>query len=189
MDLGKRDLDTRGISVAKMIKERKRFVNKYIKHTAFAVVATGLVAAALALPNDVGRPDVEKVLEQKNVTQNAKGNIILHYRWDGEDTPHVYYENVNGSEEKSISYPGVPMKNTKDGWYTYTIQDAKSADIIFSIGDSYETATLTRTAGEWWFDQDTWYAWNPDDETEQTTEYASTSSKKTTKQAEKADTL
>ena len=189
MDLGKRDLDTRGISVAKMIKERKRFVNKYIKHTAFAVVATGLVAAALALPNDVGRPDVEKVLEQKNVTQNAKSDIILHYRWDGEDTPHVYYENVNGSEEKSISYPGVPMKNTKDGWYTYTIQDAKSADIIFSIGDSYETATLTRTAGEWWFDQDTWYACNPDDETEQTTEYASTSSKKTTKQAEKADTL
>ena len=79
MDLGKRDLDTRGISVAKMIKERKRFVNKYIKHTAFAVVATGLVAAALALPNDVGRPDVEKVLEQKNVTQNGMARILHMY--------------------------------------------------------------------------------------------------------------
>ena len=64
VELGKRDFDTQGICAANMIKERKMFVNKYIKHTAFAVVATGLVAAALALPNDVGRPDVEKVLEQ-----------------------------------------------------------------------------------------------------------------------------
>ena len=96
--------------------------------------------------------------------QKEEQNIILHYRWDGEDTPHVYYENVDGNGTQTISYPGIPMKNTGDGWYTYTIADAKSADIVFSIADTYETTTLRRTAGEWWFDQDTWYAENPDAE-------------------------
>ncbi|MBQ1394398.1 MAG: starch-binding protein, partial [Lachnospiraceae bacterium] len=169
-------------------KKGRGFLKKYVKHTAFAVATAGLVATALALPNDIGKPNAEQATQQTVAKQSTTKDIVLHYRWDGKDTPHVYYENVNGSGEKAISYPGIPMKNTKDGWYTYTIKNAKSADIIFSIGDTYETATLARTAGEWWFDQDTWYACNPTDEKEQTTKYA-TASKKSTAKKVNADTL
>ena len=133
-------------------------MKKYVKQAAFGVVFAGLVAVALATPTDIFKSTI--ALEQ-NVAQNS---IVVHYRWNGDDTPHLYYENVNESGQKAISWPGIPMKKTGEDWYSYTITDAQSADIVFSIGDTYETATLNRTAGEWWFDQDTWYAKNPDGE-------------------------
>lgn len=133
-------------------------MKKYVKQAAFGVVFAGLVAVALATPTDIFK---NRISVEQNVAQNS---IVVHYRWTGEDTPHLYYENVNESGEKAISWPGIPMKKTGEDWYSYTITDAQSADIVFSIGDTYETATLNRTAGEWWFDQDTWYAKNPDGE-------------------------
>lgn len=156
-------------------------MRKYAKQIGVALLLSAAACAAIALPNDIGRPSQEK---QKRVAQKVElaeqdvtEDIILHYRWDGEDTPHVYYENVNDSGEQTISYPGIPMKNTKDGWYSYTIQDADSADIVFTIGDSYVTATMNRVAGEWWFDQDTWYSWNPEEESD-TTKVAKADTKK-----------
>ena len=158
-------------------------MKKYVRQAAFGVTLTGLVAAALLLPNDVGRPQqTAKVSVAQTQTAKEKMGITLHYRWEGTDTPHVYYENVDGNGEVCISYPGIPMKETQDGWYSYTIADAKSADIIFSISDCYETATLNRTAGEWWLDQDTWYAENPDGASENT-------KKTTTQKQEQAETL
>lgn len=156
-------------------------MRKYAKQIGVALLLSAAACTAIALPNDIGRPSQE---EQKRMAQkmelaeqDATEDIILHYRWDGEDTPHVYYENVNDSGQQTISYPGIPMKNTKDGWYSYTIQDADSADIIFTIGDSYVTATMNRVAGEWWFDQDTWYSWNPEEESD-TTKVAKVDTKK-----------
>lgn len=147
-------------------------MRKYAKQVGVALLLSAATCAAIALPNDIGRPSQrqqQQVAQKVELAkQDAKEDIILHYRWDGEDTPHVYYENVNDSGEQTISYPGIPMKDTKDGWYSYTISDADSADIIFTIGDAYVTATMNRVAGEWWFDQDTWYSWNPYEEEENT---------------------
>ena len=147
-------------------------MRKYAKQIGVALVLSAATCAAIALPNDIGRPSQrqqQQVAQKVELAkQDTKEDIILHYRWDGEETPHVYYENVNNSGAQTISYPGIPMKDTKDGWYNYTISDADSADIIFTIGDSYVTATMNRLAGEWWFDQDTWYSWNPYEEEENT---------------------
>ena len=114
-----------------------------------------------------------KVATDTKQKQAKKEEITLHYRWTGTETPHIYYENVNGSGDKAISYPGIPMKKTGKDWYSYTISNAKSADIIFSAGENYETATLSREAGEWWLDQDTWYAENPDGSQEENLQLAS----------------
>ena len=116
-----------------------------------------------------------KVATDTKQKQAKKEEITLHYRWTGTETPHIYYENVNGSGDKAISYPGIPMKKTGKDWYSYTISNAKSADIIFSAGENYETATLSREAGEWWLDQDTWYAENPDGSQEENLQLASNS--------------
>ena len=131
-------------------------MNEHVKKVVFGAAFAGMVAVALATPTDIlkNTTTVEQTV--------AENNIVVHYRWNGEDTPHLYYENVNESGQKAISWPGIPMKKTGDNWYSYTISNAQSADLVFSIGDTYETTTLNRTAGEWWFDQDTWYAESPD---------------------------
>ncbi|MBQ3600543.1 MAG: starch-binding protein [Lachnospiraceae bacterium] len=144
---------------------------KYLGKVAFGVVFAGLTAIAVITPTDIFRD------QKVSTKQELENNIVLHYRWDGEDTPHLYYENVNGNGEQVISWPGIPMKKTGDNWYSYTISDVDSADIVFSIGDVYETATLSRTAGEWWFDQDAWYAENPYRDEKESVEYAEVSTK------------
>lgn len=133
-------------------------MKKHVGKIVFGAAFVGMVAVALAAPTDIFK---NTTTVEQTVAQN---NIVVHYRWNGKDTPHLYYENVNESGQKAISWPGIPMKKTGENWYSYTISNAQSADIVFSIGDTYETTTLNRTAGEWWFDQDTWYAQNPDGE-------------------------
>lgn len=155
-------------------------MRRFAKQVGVALLLSAATCAVIALPNDIGRPsqkDQQQVAQKIELAeQDAAEDIVLHYRWDGEDTPHVYYENVNDSGQQTISYPGIPMKDTDDGWYSYTIEDADSADIVFSIGDAYVTATMNRVAGEWWFDQDTWYSWNPYEESD-TIEYAKANTK------------
>ena len=62
-------------------------MKKYVKQTVFGVVFAVLVCVALVLPNDILK---------KNITSVAAQDIVVHYYWDGEDTPYLYYENVNG---------------------------------------------------------------------------------------------
>lgn len=89
-------------------------------------------------------------------------SITVHFKWSGE-TPHLYYENIDESEEKVMSYPGVPMREGKDGWYEYTIEKVQKADLVITVPTaSYQTAKLTRESGDWWFSQGAWYAVNPD---------------------------
>ena len=133
-------------------------MRKYAKHIFIGAFLTACAGMAMVAPNDIGRPSVVE-----EITMN---DIVVHYRWDGEDVPHLYYENVNGNGQQVISYPGIPMKQTSENWYSYTLEDVDSADLIFTIGEAYTTTTLSRTSGEWWFDQDCWYAENPYEEEE-----------------------
>ena len=163
-------------------------MKKSVKIVGTGIVCAAAVCAALALPNDIGRPSVSKqyVAVEDASGQKKMDDIVIHYRWTGQDTPHMYYENVDGDGMPRISYPGIPMKDEKNGWYTCTISDADSADIIFSIGDSYVTASMNRTSGEWWFDQDMWYAEDPEIETD-TVKFAKADTKKTKEQVKKLD--
>lgn len=161
-------------------------MKKSVKTLGAGLVCAAAVCAALALPNDIGRPSASKqyAAVEDSSEQKQMDDIVIHYRWTGQDTPHMYYENVNGDEQPRISYPGIPMKDDKNGWYTCTIEDADSADIIFSIGDSYVTASMNRKSGEWWFDQDMWYAEDPEQDTD-TVKLAKAETKKTKQQVKR----
>ena len=149
-------------------------LRKYAKQTGFGLVFALLVCVALIVPNDIFSTNKDSV----------KKDIVVHYYWNGDDTPHLYYENVNGEKGQVISWPGIPMKETQENWYSYTIKDVESADLVFSIGDTYQTANLNRTSGEWWFDQDTWYAENPRED-EQTVQKVDAGKEKTASLSDK----
>ena len=78
-------------------------VKNHVKQTIFGLSFAVLVCVALVLPNDILK---------KNITNVAAEDIVVHYYWDGEDTPHLYYENINGDGKQVISWPGIPLKET-----------------------------------------------------------------------------
>lgn len=160
-----------------MKKNRKR-IGLGIGLLSASLLCGGAYATSSYLQEKTKQPVInqkQSIKVEELAKKQCEDQVIVHYRWEGNDTPHLYYENVNGAGEKVISYPGIPMTKDADGWYSYTIADVESVDLQFSIGDSYVTASMNRTAGEWWFDQDTWYSWNPDQES-----YASSKEKNTT---------
>ena len=85
--------------------------------------------------------------------QKAKDCITIHYKWKEGQQPHIYY-NVEKTGQKT-SYPGVPMKEEGDGWYSYTVKNAKNADCIISVPEmDYQTTEFERKSGEYWYDEE-----------------------------------
>ena len=113
----------------------------------------------------------KSVISGTKVSTAAKDAITVHFHWTGAQ-PHISYE-IAGTGLKS-TYPGIPMKDEGNGWYSCTIANAKKADVVLSIPKvGYETTTFTREAGEYWYDFDAgWSEEAPRDykETKQTKE-------------------
>ncbi len=85
--------------------------------------------------------------------------IILHaYDWT-----HCYAW-TGSSNELLGQWPGKAM--TKEGtskWYGITL-DVTSVNIVFNNNGNGQTADLSRTeAGEYWYKNNKWYDYNPDD--------------------------
>lgn len=119
-----------------------------------------IVAIALLVVFIIAGMTTGTILNEKNIVKAA--GITVHFKWEGE-TPHIYYQNVNGDGKTSISWPGIPMKVEGNNWYCYTIKDIQTADIIFSDSSvNYQTIASNRESGEYWFDQGTWYSQDPD---------------------------
>ena len=134
---------------------------KKIAIGAFALAAVGGSVAAIGLSGQNGQ--VQKTANL--VEEVAETGITMHFKWEG-DTPHLYYYNVDGDKSNGISYPGVPMKSEGDGWYSYTISDATTANMIISSpSQGYQTGEFTREGGEYWYDETRgWFTENPDKE-------------------------
>ena len=137
-------------------------MKKHLKKVGLGMLASVVCVATVA----VGVSQYGKIHETTTVEENvnATGNIEMHFKWSGDSTPHLYYTNVNNSGEIDMSYPGVPMKAEGNGWYSYTITDADSADLVISVPDKgYETNTFERTSGAYWYDDGRgWFTQNPD---------------------------
>ncbi len=73
---------------------------------------------------------------------------------------NIYWYNAlpNGSLP-SPSWPGVPMTNNGDGWYSYTFTNIASAVVIFNDGTS-QSADLSRSTTGWYLDG-VWYDTKP----------------------------
>lgn len=84
--------------------------------------------------------------------------ITVHYysEWGG---ANIYYWDTNPSLP-AVTWPGVAMTSEGDSWYTYTLTDVESANVIFNYGGK-QTADLSRTTGEWWCMNGTWYNTKP----------------------------
>ena len=91
----------------------------------------------------------------------VKGKVVLHYACKDTTAPTIYYWERDGvASDKPVTWPGVAMeKDTVDGWYTYTIDECKSVNLIF-VPSSGKTADLSRTEGEWWYSGGKWYEYD-----------------------------
>jgi glycosidase len=90
----------------------------------------------------------------------VKGKMILHLN-TGWSNPTIYYWKVNGAGEAVYSWPGTAMKAEANGWYTYTIENATSASLIFSDNGNSQTEDLNQKEGEWWYKDNKWYDYDP----------------------------
>lgn len=90
--------------------------------------------------------------------------MTVHFQWTSQEgeCPHLYYTNVNGTEDTHMTSPGVPMNEEGDGWYSYTIPGADSAEIQISIKEKgYQTTLQEKSGDDWWFAAGGWYTENP----------------------------
>ena len=139
-------------------------MRKNTKKLCCALFGGMLVAAAgavTALQMQEGVGEIGSVTTTKvegNVTQLSAGEqkkdnhgITLHYKWDGKQ-PHLYYNAKDGKQR--TTYPGVPMKDEGNGWYSYTVSDAEEAAMIISVPElDYQTSQFDRKEGEYWYDE------------------------------------
>ncbi|MBQ4530013.1 MAG: starch-binding protein [Lachnospiraceae bacterium] len=90
----------------------------------------------------------------------SEGNeLIVHFKspWNG---ANIFYWNVNGKYNNPVKWPRDAMSPTGDGWYSYIIEDASSASIMFTY-DGKMTTDFVQNAGEFWYMNNQWYDKNP----------------------------
>ena len=110
----------------------------------------------------VQAPIKVKATKEKKV---SKDGMTIHFQWTSKDGefPHLYYDNINGKKKTNMTNPGVPMNKEADGWYSYTIPDAESADIMISVPEKdYQTTLQEKKGDDWYFAAGGWYTENPD---------------------------
>ena len=76
------------------------------------------------------------------------------------NTINIYWYNALPSGSlPSVPWPGVPMTNNGDGWYSYTFTNISSAVVIFNDG-SNQSPDLPRSTTGWYLDG-VWYDTKP----------------------------
>ncbi|TRX67528.1 starch-binding protein [Flammeovirga kamogawensis] len=89
--------------------------------------------------------------------------IHLKTTWS---TPKMHY--WNASDGSSSAWPGVAMVADGNGWYSYTIENVSSANVLFHDGNGNQTGDLTRSSEGWYMDG-VWYNSNPESSNGRTT--------------------
>ena len=126
---------------------------------------TTTVSEATKEPLEAKKVSTKETDKKTEKVAKKVNGVTIHYKWDG-DQPHLYYS-VDGTDKKT-SFPGVPMKNEGNGWYTYTVEDAKEANVIISVpSKDFQTSGFSRDKGEYWYDEaNGWSTTEPDNYTE-----------------------
>ena len=101
----------------------------------------------------------------KNDT-HADSSITVHYQTNS-GTPKIYYWNVNNNGKTPISWPGKSMTSEGNGWYSYTLSNASSTNLIFSVNGK-QTSDLYVKSGEWWYVDGEFTQTNPNAATDST---------------------
>ena len=114
--------------------------------------------------------------------KESEHEVTIHFKWEGSQ-PHVAYS-VDETNTTTTT-PGVPMNDEGNGWYTYTIKNAKEADVVISVPElDYTTSGFSRSEGEYWYDLNTgWYTETPSSYEEPEVQKADVPEKEITEEA------
>ncbi len=94
----------------------------------------------------------------------TNNTVKIHFKSTNWKNPNIYYWNSLPTNME-VSYPGVQMTSEGNDWYTYEFQGKDKINFLFNK-DGEQTVDLTRNAGEWWYKNGSWYAYNPDNVTQ-----------------------
>ncbi|MBN2695846.1 starch-binding protein [bacterium] len=94
--------------------------------------------------------------------QQQTDSLSIHFKkpesWNS--SVNLYYWETTPITD-SIEWPGVAMISDGDDWYSYTIENVKSASIIFNDGAN-QTDDLTRDKNGWYY-KNVWYDSKPNE--------------------------
>lgn len=79
----------------------------------------------------------------------AEKSITVHFKSD--DAANVYYWNVNNGTNTPVAWPGKAMASEGNGWYQYKIENAQSANLVFTT-EKNESEEMFVVDGEWWYE-------------------------------------
>ncbi|MBB6462470.1 starch-binding protein [Flammeovirga kamogawensis] len=85
--------------------------------------------------------------------------LTVHFKSSWGNSTRIHYWNT--SNGTSSTWPGVAMIDDGNGWYSYTINGAASASLLFHNGSGQQTGDLSRNQ-EGWYKDGQWYATNPE---------------------------
>lgn len=85
----------------------------------------------------------------------VKGKIIVHF-YSNSASMNIHYWDAVGAAKTTTAWPGDAMTPEGNNWYTYTIEGATSASMLFNCNANKETGDLSQTEGEWWYKAGKW---------------------------------
>ena len=134
-------------------------MTKIKKFCAFVLVLMLVISAGIMTVNAA-----EQTAEEVAASA-AESGITIHYQNEDLAQPYVYlWNSLPTNSAMSDSYPGEKMTTTGNGWYDYTCKDITKVNMIFTDAEGKQySKELTRTTGEWWYRNNRWTAFNPDE--------------------------
>ncbi|MGN0476388.1 MAG: alpha-amylase family glycosyl hydrolase [Ruminococcus sp.] len=141
-----------------MTKFRKLVALMMVIALTISTFAVGTIVASAADKEEVAVAEGE-----------SESGIIIHYKSTNADAPYIYYWN-SLPKNVEVDYPGAVMQKDSaegDNWYTTKFDNITKINVQFTDKNGKQaTKELTRNAGEWWYANNRWYKFNPDNHTD-----------------------
>ena len=96
-----------------------------------------------------------------NSFASTNNSIKIHFKSTKWKNPNIYYWN-SLPENIEVSWPGKQMTAEGNDWYGYEFKNKDKINFLFNK-DGEQTNDLTRNAGEWWYKDGIWTAYNPEE--------------------------
>ncbi|GJM61872.1 starch-binding protein [Persicobacter diffluens] len=91
-------------------------------------------------------------LAEAQFTFDAPTGLTVHYKNNNNwQRPYLYYWNTTGTN-LTTSWPGVPMNDEGNGWWSYTLEAVECANVIFNDNGGAQTEDLVNVCEESWYD-------------------------------------
>ena len=100
-----------------------------LKRFLSSILVLALVISSIFTDTGVAFAAKSSAVTSKNGSETKE--LIVHFKSPWEDA-NIFYWNLNGQYNNPVKWPGDSMSPTKDGWYSYIIEDVDSANIMFT---------------------------------------------------------